>query len=738
MTSASEARAARAGEGPIPPVPATAGQRLNVVLKPLSHPELGDILIEERLFAIGRNEEPFASCDRQLMADLSRRHARIFWEGGAFYVADLGSKNGTSINGAPAREKPCRLQEGDELRLGRDLVYRVKLVPRAARTNRAGALVSLTLNPERNDLGLQPIVIGQFPFLISKADEVFTRYKEAYPHQVNYLSRRHAHIFLKGDVPFVEDLGSTNGTFHGDTRLDEHAVALKDGDRLAFGGSHFAYTVSLQREAESEPTQTQSEPPPAAPQAQEPEAQAHTDKTTFVAAADSFLDIFCADHAPQQDEVNEEAAPAAQEAAPARKRGRHAIFLHEIGKAFAGGERGAAKRALKWAIPVVALAVLAVAGLYFSGASEREIKDLVAQGQYARAATAADGYLARHPDDAAVKALGTEALLKARLPEWAAAVKAGRFDHAATLQAGMQDDARHNPDARSLIGELPWVADLARFSAGRGADAPIRLYADEARIKSLLQRWNDDPKAHQKALAQIGTQVPEFREVHAEALSQMRRLESDESVYLAAIDRLNASIATELDAGRLEALDEVFRDYAGKYPRLAGVDSLRQDLDRYRALDRDIRARRLGHLAALLDKAEFATPPFQARFRQMAATRLPSAEGAASDLARKQALLQQFKEVQQARGGKGFEERLLAFYVGLEAGQGDYFIKATESEVAANRDKALARARDLASHAQGLWRQYRNAGGIGGEQRLEADISGAFRAQAKLLSDAQA
>jgi pSer/pThr/pTyr-binding forkhead associated (FHA) protein len=780
MTAGSEARATTSDESPVPGVQARARQPLIVVLKSVSHPELADIVIEDRLFAIGRHEDPFASYDAQIMADLSRRHARLFWEGGALYVADLGSKNGTSINGAPVREKPCRLQEGDELRLGSDLAYRVKLVPRAVRPPPAGMLPGLTLTPERDDLGLQPIVITQFPFLIRKADEAFARYKEAYPHQVNYLSRRHAHIFLKGGAPFVEDLGSTNGTFVGGSRLDEHAVALKDGDRLAFGGNHFAYTVSLQREAESEPTLTQVVLPAAAAEAapsaapEQASSDLHADKTTFVATADSFLDIFCVDPAPQQDEVNAEAAPAAQEAPSGRRRRRRSragIFLNEIGKAFAGGERGAAKRALKWAIPVLALLVAGVIGLYLSDADERQIKDLVAEGQFAQAAAVADEFLAEHPDHAAVKKLGTEALLKARLPEWLASVKARSFDRAAALLSEMQSGARHNPDARALLGELAWIGELAQFTAGRPADAPIRLYGDEARIKALLQGWNDDPKARQKAFTQIAVQVPQFWEVHTEALSQLRRLESDESVYLAAIDRLNTSIDTELAAGRPEALEQLFRDYAEKYPRLAGVDVLRQDLGHYIELERAVRERRLGAIAILAQKAQFATPPFQARFRELAATRLPApdvlnryraasqawrhgkaeeafaglkaitgswADAAASDLARKEAVLQQFKELQQARGGKGYEERLLAFCAGAETGEDDYFIKAAESEVSANRGQALARARDLAARAQELWRQYRNAGGIGGEQRLDPGISSAFRSQAKLLAEAWA
>lgn len=754
-------------------VEAWAGPERNVVLKPLSHPELGEILIEDSLFAIGRNEPPFSAYERERVAELSRRQARIFWEGGVLYIADLGSKNGTVVNGTAVQEQPCRLQDGDELRLGRDLSYRVKIMARPPQPRRAGALLSLTLTPERDDIGLQPIVISRFPFLVSKADEAFARYKEAYPHQVNYLSRRHAHIFLKGDAPFVEDLGSTNGSFVGGTRLDEHAVALHEGDLLAFGGSHFAYRVSLQHEPEAEPTQTRAVAFAAAPEAPEPPPpEAAADKTTFVAAADSFLDIFCVDRKPQADEVNEEAA-AASEALPTRRRepGRAEIFLRELAKAFGGGEGAAAKRALRWAVPVAALLVAAALGLYFSGATERELDALMAEGRYAEAAAQADAALATHPDDAALKAVGTEALLKARLPEWLASIRAGGFERATAQLADMQAAARNNAEARTLLGELAWIADLAQFSAGRGAEAPIRIDADEGRIKALLQRWNDDPKAHQKALTQIAVQVPEFSGLHAEALTWLRRLESDESVYLAAIDRLEAGIATELAAGRPEALEQMLGEYAEKYPRLAGLDALRQDLGHYVELDRALRERRLAAVASLAEKAKFATPPFQARLDELAAARLPApevlaryraaaqawregkaeqafaglkeitgpwADAAASELARKQARLQEFKDLQQARGGKGYDERLLAFYAGLDPAEDAYFIKATEAEVSANRGQALARARELVSRAQGLWRQYGNAGGIGGEQRLESAVSSAFRSQAKLLAEAEA
>jgi hypothetical protein len=113
------------------------------------------------------------------------------------------------------------------------------------------------------------------------------------------------------------------------------------------------------------------------------------------------------------------------------------------------------------------------------------------------------------------------------------------------------------------------------------------------------------------------------------------------------------------------------------------------------------------------------------------------AEVAADELERRKAVLQQFGELQKARGGKDYEERLFAFHAGLEAEEDVYFVRATEKEVASYRDKGLARAQERLGRAQAMWSKYRSGGGIGGERRLEAGISPAFRSQATLLSQAQ-
>src|SRR5690606_38270908 len=75
LPSAGNAR----GTGPEPDATVLGGpagrQEFDILLNPVSHPDLGEIRIEDELFAIGRTEPPFASYPPAAVADLSRRHA---------------------------------------------------------------------------------------------------------------------------------------------------------------------------------------------------------------------------------------------------------------------------------------------------------------------------------------------------------------------------------------------------------------------------------------------------------------------------------------------------------------------------------------------------------------------------------------------------------------------------------------------------------------------------------------
>jgi pSer/pThr/pTyr-binding forkhead associated (FHA) protein len=802
------------GEASIAEMRATLNQEFDVVLVPVSDPALGVIRISESLFAIGRSEAPFADYPRERVARLSRRHARIFSEHGAVYVADLDSKNGTSVNGVSVRESPSRVRAGDELCFGGELAYRVGIEPRAfdAAAALAAQQVSVTLMPERPDLGLEPIDVEAFPFLISKTDPLFARYKERFPHQVNYISRRHAHLFLRGGEPYVEDLGSTNGTFVGGKRLDESALALHDGDVLGFGSDHFVYRVKVHKAPAIEPTVTHlmardvghdAQPQRAVPDAPSSAARPASvkasapaiepaidmDKTTFVGAAHSFLDIFYVDRAVQrEDEVNEAARPAAADHAADESRSRRprnlfSALAAEYARTFAGGDRKTLRRIGIASLAVVLLIAAVATALYMRGASERELKRLLAIGDDEQALVVANAYLARHPTDDAVRTLASVALMKARVPGWLDALRAEQFDRAAALIGGMKASSAGNPDTTPLIDELQWVGEIERFAARRGtvaapaggqagSDAPIQIYGDEARINRLLEHWDDDPKSHQRTLDRIAAYVPQFADPYALALSHLRKLQSDDSVYVAAIDRLNTAIGTELVRDKPDALTAVFDDYAQRYPRLAGLDSLRADLRQYIDLLNALLARRLTPLLTQMKQVRFTTPPFQGQYRQLAASRLPSpnvvrqhddaiaawqrgdtqqaldvlqqiAGGAwsqeiAAEYQHKKTLAAQFAELQTHRGGKDYQQRLLSFYAGLDPAEDVWFVRAVAPQVASLRDSALAQAHAQLERAQALWRQYRANGSIGGTQRLESGLSDKFRGQARLLTDAQA
>ena len=165
-------------------------RHLDVVLKPLSRSELGEIRIDDAVFAIGRTEQPFASYGSDILDVLSRRHARIFREGAFIYLADLESRNGTTLNRVRVGQTPCQLRDGDEICFGGELSYRVQITPR---TRPEASSLTLTLTPESGESGLDTITITKFPFLVSKTDATFSNYKSQGDHsqELSYLSRRH-------------------------------------------------------------------------------------------------------------------------------------------------------------------------------------------------------------------------------------------------------------------------------------------------------------------------------------------------------------------------------------------------------------------------------------------------------------------------------------------------------------------------------------------------------------------
>jgi pSer/pThr/pTyr-binding forkhead associated (FHA) protein len=73
-----------------------------------------EIPVDREWFVIGRGR----SADLVLSEPtISRAHAAIGYESGEFFVQDLGSTNGTGVNGQ--REPRTSLHDGDQVQLGK-------------------------------------------------------------------------------------------------------------------------------------------------------------------------------------------------------------------------------------------------------------------------------------------------------------------------------------------------------------------------------------------------------------------------------------------------------------------------------------------------------------------------------------------------------------------------------------------------------------------------------------------
>lgn len=100
-------------------------------------------LDRNRAISIGRSEEcDIALPDRQV----SRFHARLSWQGEQFVVEDLGSKNGTRVNGQEVKT-PVGLNDGDEIQIA--LRFKLAFVD-------AGATTPLTIADGEQGLRLDP------------------------------------------------------------------------------------------------------------------------------------------------------------------------------------------------------------------------------------------------------------------------------------------------------------------------------------------------------------------------------------------------------------------------------------------------------------------------------------------------------------------------------------------------------------------------------------------------------
>jgi pSer/pThr/pTyr-binding forkhead associated (FHA) protein len=167
---------------------------------------------------------------------VSRRHARISFDGKSYWIEDAGSANKTFVNGRRVIKKK-RLEHLDVVTLGRrtDLIFvRKRLAPR--RVTRRGILSAWlerldgTEAGERREVPRGTMTIGRSAVNNIQTDN-------------QLVSKIHARLERTATQLVLTDLHSANGTFVGSNRIQ--SCVLKDGDRFSLAGAR-SYRVRLE------------------------------------------------------------------------------------------------------------------------------------------------------------------------------------------------------------------------------------------------------------------------------------------------------------------------------------------------------------------------------------------------------------------------------------------------------------------------------------------------------------
>ena len=198
----------------------------------------------------------------------SRRHAQIRHANGTYVLTDLGSTNGTRLNGQTIQTR--ELADGDRITIGTTtLEFREGsgVTPFALSALKYGlfallflfvwrsmrwAVRGLTVEPSptgrkaRKSGGAVPVPTGPSAVVVHPPEGKARTVKIGPSMTIGrapecelliddtYASSQHARIFGKNGTWYVEDLGSTNGTFVNDQKLAAPAM-VQPGDKIRVG-----------------------------------------------------------------------------------------------------------------------------------------------------------------------------------------------------------------------------------------------------------------------------------------------------------------------------------------------------------------------------------------------------------------------------------------------------------------------------------------------------------------------
>lgn len=177
---------------------------------------------------------------------ISRCHARIISHDGSHLIEDMGSTNGTLVNGKKLMiGQKVLLQSGDRVTFGNhEFLYRP--LPGMGASSESESQVYLWVTFTGRRFSLPPwgeMIVGRYDPIAGFTPDIDLAEEEE---AAQVVARRHVKIIARQGRHYVEDMGSANGTKLNGAPLGIGARGLLDlGDHLWLGGCVLVYDVEL-------------------------------------------------------------------------------------------------------------------------------------------------------------------------------------------------------------------------------------------------------------------------------------------------------------------------------------------------------------------------------------------------------------------------------------------------------------------------------------------------------------
>ncbi len=610
---------------------------MKVILKTKSDKTIQDILIEEFPFTIGRDKSPFAemrerSAEMKIAVSfLSRNHAVISSEQGAVYLADLGSVNGTLLNGSAVTKEPVRVCNGDSVLIGDMLEYTFFIEEEQIEEEQdddsdktvcasGSPMISLTLIPEDAGSGLDHIVIRDFPFLISRTEGYFYQYNKSLPEQLKKLSRKHAQITCRDNKLYVEDFGSSNGTLLSGKKVENQPMPLCKGDHIAFG-EFFRYILNSDQlgaaSAENEivpddrtvcdrtvidrvsGNAEKSKPKGAEPTVSESGAETGTDKD----ADDVRNEETASPNDLKNDDMLSKGGTVFFKNSPTLfakivlEQNEQKDNSPDAPKKTITATKSFNKKLIKGVLSGLGILLFIAASVWTISeiSPEYRLKKMTADGKYEACIAHANEILSQDSkektflsyimeavtDRDKISEIANDALIKGMVPAWTDTLNKGDFIEARKFLADATEQSKYNPYAQKAVRLLNWITDMREYFFGKNLETPIVIFHDEIRIASLLEKWDMNKNENLFLLNQITKQDSNFESLQKQISGDLTVLEKWKFDYLPPLEEFKKDIQDHLNAGRLTELSAVISKFKREFPGVGGIKDIEEDLSKY-------------------------------------------------------------------------------------------------------------------------------------------------------------